>query len=336
MDTPVGSAFDDGLARNVFVRTQHDNKPGTSTEDQRFLEIMEHGMTKDENSSWEDESPHIWEHVIPGSSELQMVEVMEGSGVYWYPHQRAYCSAFKSWAGYVNAATNIFFSKETLAVSNAKGDDKRSKNGGGHQPLNPLIIQALVGKVCSKFAKDSPPPSQVIQKINMKCVEAKRPPRVRTLPFFSKETLAVSNAKGDDKRSKNGGGHQPLNPLIIQALVGKVCSKFAKDSPPPSQVIQKINMKCVEAKRPPRVRTLPFFSKETLAVSNAKGDDKRSKNGGGHQPLNPLIIQALVGKVCSKFAKDSPPPSQVIQKINMKCVEAKRPPRVRVLTKNQE
>ncbi|XP_078357395.1 uncharacterized protein LOC144642302 [Oculina patagonica] len=84
------------------------------------------------------------------------------------------------------------------------------------------------------------------------------------------------------------------------------------------------------------IQTLPFFSKETLAVSNAKGDDKRSKNGGGHQPLNPLIIQALVGKVCSKFAKDSPPPSQVIQKINMKCVEAKRPPRVRVLTKNQE
>lgn len=48
-----GSAFDDGLARNVFVRTQHDNKPGTSTEDRRFLEIMEHGMTKDENGSWE-------------------------------------------------------------------------------------------------------------------------------------------------------------------------------------------------------------------------------------------------------------------------------------------
>ncbi|XP_078367158.1 uncharacterized protein LOC144651138 [Oculina patagonica] len=53
-DTPFfGSAFDDGLARNVFVRTQHDNKPGTSTEDRRFLEIMEHGMTKDENGSWE-------------------------------------------------------------------------------------------------------------------------------------------------------------------------------------------------------------------------------------------------------------------------------------------
>ena len=27
------------------------------------------------------------------------------------------------------------------------------------------------------------------------------------------------------------------------------------------------------------------------------------------------------GKVCSKFAKDGPTPSQVVQKINMKCVE---------------
>ncbi|KAL9984708.1 hypothetical protein ACROYT_G007034 [Oculina patagonica] len=80
------------------------------------------------------------------------------------------------WAGYVNAATDIF--KETLAASNAKGNDNECKNGGGHQLLNPLIIEALVGKVCSKFARDSPAPSQVVQKINMKCVEARRPPRV--------------------------------------------------------------------------------------------------------------------------------------------------------------
>ena len=39
---------------------------------------------------------------------LQMVEVMEGSGVYWYPHQWAYCSAFKHWPGYINAAIDIF------------------------------------------------------------------------------------------------------------------------------------------------------------------------------------------------------------------------------------
>ena len=43
---------------------------------------------------------------------LQMVEVMEGSGVYWYPHQRAYCSAFKNWPGYINASIDIFFNKQ--------------------------------------------------------------------------------------------------------------------------------------------------------------------------------------------------------------------------------
>lgn len=43
-----------------------------------------------------------------------------------------------------------------------------------------------------------------------------------------------------------------------------------------------------------------------------------------------LSIQFL-GKVCSKFSKEGPTPSQVVQKMNMKCVEARRPPRVRVL-----
>ena len=78
---------------------------------------------------------------------------MEGSGVYWYSHQRAYCSAFKCWAGYINAAIDIFFTKETLAVSCAKGNDKKSKKGSGHQPLNPLIIEAVIGKsnyICSR------------------------------------------------------------------------------------------------------------------------------------------------------------------------------------------
>nr|XP_058950864.1 uncharacterized protein LOC131778466 [Pocillopora verrucosa] len=108
-----------------------------------------------------------------------MVEVMEGSSVFWYPHQRAYCSAFKSWSGYVNAAVDIFFTKETLAISSARGSDRKGKSGDANIPLTPLIIDALVGKVCSKFSKDSPQPSQIIQKINMKCVEARRPPRVR-------------------------------------------------------------------------------------------------------------------------------------------------------------
>jgi len=48
---------------------------------------------------------------------LQMVELMEGSGVFWYSQQRAYCSALKNWSGYTNAAVDIFFSKEKLASS---------------------------------------------------------------------------------------------------------------------------------------------------------------------------------------------------------------------------
>ena len=78
---------------------------------------------------------------------LQMVEVMEGSGVFRYPQQRAYCSAFKSWPGYINAAIDIFFTKETLAVSNAKGNDRKSKNGDVHKPMTAMIIDALKGKL---------------------------------------------------------------------------------------------------------------------------------------------------------------------------------------------
>ena len=71
---------------------------------------------------------------------------MEGSGVYWYPHQRAYCSAFKNWPGYINASIDIFFNKQTLTASSAMGNKKKSKKGSTHQPLNPLIIQAPLGK----------------------------------------------------------------------------------------------------------------------------------------------------------------------------------------------
>ena len=73
-----------------------------------------------------------------------MVDVMEGSGVYWYSHQRAYCSAFKSWSGYINASIDIFFNKDTLAASCTMGNEKKSN---GHQPLNQVIIQALIGKL---------------------------------------------------------------------------------------------------------------------------------------------------------------------------------------------
>lgn len=77
---------------------------------------------------------------------LQMVEVMEGSSVFWYPHQRAYCSAFKSWPGYVNAAVDIFFTKDTLAISSARGNDRKSNNANAHIPLTPIIIDALIGE----------------------------------------------------------------------------------------------------------------------------------------------------------------------------------------------
>lgn len=121
-------------------------------------------------------SPGILDRTL--AQEYKMVELIEGSGVFWYPHQRAYCSAYKGWTGYLNAAVDIFFSKDTLQDSCAKGQEHKSKNGGGRRALSPLIVEALIGKVCSKFSKEGPTPSQVVQKINMKCVEARRPPRV--------------------------------------------------------------------------------------------------------------------------------------------------------------
>ena len=49
----IDSPFEDGLGRTVFVRTHDGNKPGTSAEDRRFMRIMENGMVKDRNGSWE-------------------------------------------------------------------------------------------------------------------------------------------------------------------------------------------------------------------------------------------------------------------------------------------
>ena len=71
-----------------------------------------------------------------------MTELINGSGVYWYPHQRAYCSAYKTWGGYVNAAVDIFFTKEVLANSSAMGNEKTTDR----PPLNALVVQALIGK----------------------------------------------------------------------------------------------------------------------------------------------------------------------------------------------
>ena len=65
-----------------------------------------------------------------------MVEVMEGSGVFWYPHQRAYCSAFKSWSGHINAAVDIFSSKETLAISKCIGQGQKKQKWRGTQAFD--------------------------------------------------------------------------------------------------------------------------------------------------------------------------------------------------------
>ena len=82
---------------------------------------------------------------------LQMVELMEGSGVFWYSQQRAYCSALKNWSGYTNATVDIFFSKEKLASSCAMGNEKKSKSGDSHQPLDPLIVHAIIGRCITLF-----------------------------------------------------------------------------------------------------------------------------------------------------------------------------------------
>ena len=50
---------------------------------------------------------------------------------------------------------------------------------------------------------------------------------------------------------------QKANNINDLSFLGKVCSKFSRDGPTPSQVVQKINMKCVEARRPPRSHATP-------------------------------------------------------------------------------
>ena len=55
------------------MHTPQDNKPGTSTEDRRFMEIMENGMTKDKNGSWEAPLPFCHEiRELPSSRDYAM------------------------------------------------------------------------------------------------------------------------------------------------------------------------------------------------------------------------------------------------------------------------
>ena len=55
------------------MHTPQDNKPGTSTEDRRFMENMENGMIKDENGSWEAPLPFRHEvRELPSSHDYTM------------------------------------------------------------------------------------------------------------------------------------------------------------------------------------------------------------------------------------------------------------------------
>ena len=65
--------------------------------------------------------------------------MINGSGVYWYAYQKAYCSASRDYAEYVNAAVELFSSKEVLAKSCAKG------KSNSFAPLNETAVNAIVG-----------------------------------------------------------------------------------------------------------------------------------------------------------------------------------------------
>ena len=52
-ETFLNGRFEDGLGDNIFLHTKDDNKPGTSAEDRKFLEIMNHSVVKNDAGSWE-------------------------------------------------------------------------------------------------------------------------------------------------------------------------------------------------------------------------------------------------------------------------------------------
>ena len=51
-ETLVNGYFDDGLAQNIFTRTENDNKPGMSFEDRKFVEIMEKNLDQNGAGNW--------------------------------------------------------------------------------------------------------------------------------------------------------------------------------------------------------------------------------------------------------------------------------------------
>ena len=64
----VQGKFEDGLARDVFTLTKHDNEPGLPVEGKRFEEIMEQNMTKNESGNWTSPLP-FWNPIetLPNS-----------------------------------------------------------------------------------------------------------------------------------------------------------------------------------------------------------------------------------------------------------------------------
>ena len=80
----------------------------------------------------------------------QMKEFFEGSGVYWYSSQRSICSACTKWEEYVNTVVDVFFSKEVLKMSFARGK-KKEKKLENTVPLCQPIVDAIIGKYFLKY-----------------------------------------------------------------------------------------------------------------------------------------------------------------------------------------
>ena len=71
-----------------------------------------------------------------------MIEIVKGSFVYWYPTQKQFVEAKSTNYSQLSAnLLSVFFTKQILQVSNAKG------GGSRYTALNPQIIKALISKV---------------------------------------------------------------------------------------------------------------------------------------------------------------------------------------------
>ena len=75
-----------------------------------------------------------------------MKEFFQGSGVYWYSSQRSICSTCTKWEEYVNLAVDIFFSKEVLKMSCARGL-KKGRKLDDTVPLCQAIVDAIIGEL---------------------------------------------------------------------------------------------------------------------------------------------------------------------------------------------